>query len=150
MNIQLCKGTRILGRPTFPILIQNDSVYHPKLGHHVWSESPANFQIWTVWKPDIFHPRHQTFNTLKDRNQNQKIFQILFQFFFSRFFSRFFSLFSNTSQAHGFYHMRIDNLYLLCNMLKNISHDSVPSGRTCLANLGSDPVWSGNSYTQSS
>ena len=38
--------------------------------------------------------------------------------------------------------MRIDNLYLLGKMFKNISPDSVQSGRRCLANLGvwSDPV----------
>ena len=32
--------------------------------------------------------------------------------------------------------MRIDNLYLVGKMFKNISPDSVRSGRTCPANLG--------------
>ena len=35
--------------------------------------------------------------------------------------------------------MRIDNLYLIGKMFKNISPDSVWSGRSCPANLG---VWS--------
>ena len=38
--------------------------------------------------------------------------------------------------VQGPYLMRIDNLYLVGKMFKNISPDSVRSGRTCPANLG--------------
>ena len=39
--------------------------------------------------------------------------------------------------------MRIDNLYMVGKMFRNISLDSVQSVRTCLENLGflSGPVW---------
>ena len=38
--------------------------------------------------------------------------------------------------VHGPYLKRIDNLYFVCKMFKNISPDLVRSGRTCPANLG--------------
>ena len=70
------------------------------------------FKIRTVRKPDVFLLGRRTFNTFKNRKKNPNFFCQIF--FFSIFF------FKN----------------LVGKMFKNISPDSVRSGRTCPANLG--------------
>ena len=113
-------------------------------GHHVRFRSPANFQ-----NPDCPETGRRTFNTFKKRT----IFFFFFFFFQIFFFNFLFSIFFlfifkyipienfwHQICVHGPYHMRIDNLYLLGKMYKNISPDSVRSGRTCPANLGSGLV----------
>ena len=57
-------------------------------------------KIWTVWKPDIFLPIRQTFKNMK----NQK------SFFFQNF--------------------KMKNVDSFGKMFKNVSPDSVQSGRT--------------------
>ena len=72
--------------------------------------------------------------------RNFFFFQFFFQNCFSIFF--FFCLFIwsmniwNQSCVQGPYLMRINNLYLVHKMFKNLSPNSVRSGRTCPANLG--------------
>ena len=107
------------------------------------------FKIRTVRKPDVFLPGRRTFKTFKNRKKNPKTFFL--KNIFSNFFFKFFCLliwsrnFWHQICVQGPYLMRIDNLYLVGKMFKNISPDSVRSGRTCPANLG---VLSGNSYAQ--
>ena len=91
------------------------------------------FGFQTVRKPDIFrvHGR-RTFKIKK------KKFKKKFQILFSRFLFLLFVWSKNFRHqicVQGPYLMRIDNLYLVGKMFKNISPDSVRSGRTCPANL---------------
>ena len=93
------------------------------------------FNIQTVLKPDFFLPGRQTFNRRimveKEHKKFQKFQKKNFKFFFKIFFFIYF-----WHQIQWPYLMRIDNPYLVGKMFKNISPDSVRSGRTCPVNLG--------------
>ena len=98
------------------------------------------FKIQTVWSPDVFLPGHQTFNTFKNRKEIQFFLSnFFFQIFSFKFFLSKISLvgiyFWHQISIQGPYLTSIDNQYLVGKMFKNISWDSVRSGKTCSAKL---------------
>ena len=93
------------------------------------------FKVQAVQKPDILLPRPPISHNNNCRKKLQKIIYFLL----------------TPICVQWPYLMRIDNLYLVGKMFKNISPDLVRSGRSCLANLGVRscpvrklicPVWS--------
>ena len=88
-------------------------------------------KIRTVWKLDVFLSGRRTFingrNFFKNWKKNQNVS-------FKTFFL--FICFWHQIWAQGPYLLRIDNQYLASKMFRNVSPDSVRSGRTCLANFG--------------
>ena len=92
------------------------------------------FKIQTVRKPDIFLSRRQAFkdgNFLEKKIKNSNSFQNNFFKIFSLIY------FWQQISVKGSCLMRVD--ILVIKIFKNISPDSVQSGRTCPTNLG---VWS--------
>ena len=91
------------------------------------------FKIRTVRKPDVFLTGRRTFNTFKNRRKNpknpKKILNPFIIFFCLFIWSR---NFWHQVSVQEPYLIRIDNPYLVGKMFKNISPDSVRSGRTCL------------------
>ena len=105
------------------------------------------FKVRTHQKPDVLLPGRRTFITWKNggkkskkikkkKKNSKKIFKIFFKIFC------FFCLFnwSGNFRHQIFvqvpYLMKSNNLLLVGETFKNISPDSVRSGRTCPANLG--------------
>ena len=111
----------------------------------VRSGSPANFQSPDSPKTGRSPSRTPDFYHLKKwgKKIKKKISKKKFQKKFSKFFSRFFFCLFNWSGnfRHQIfvqvpYLMKSNNLLLVGETFKNISPDSVRSGRTCPANLG--------------
>ena len=102
------------------------------------------FKVRAVQKPDVFLSGPRTINRTKAMEKKSKKFgKKKIKFFFKKFISRFFLVyFWNQICVQWPYLMRIDNPYLVGKMLKNISPDTVRSGRTCPGNFEC-PVLSG-------
>ena len=99
--------------------------------------------------PDVFLPGRQTFNTFKNKkNLNQKIFIFFSIFFFQIFFCSYALIQNFYTKFVSRDLMRIDNLYSVGKMFKNVWIKSGLAGPVQQIWV-SDPVRSGDSYAQS-